>query len=560
MNKKDQEAARIMERITAAENYRRSTFEDNWRDCYRRYRSQPAPRDGGSNIFVPYTFLQQRVTVSRLVESLFARRPLVSVLPRESSDSERAAKIQTLLDWQLSERVNLRKVLGEQTIENLVIYGTAVVYTGWQVTGRKVKKLRQSSRPLLAGGVELPLPSREVVEENQLIYDDPVCQDIPLFDFFCDSQATTVADARFCGHSEYLTRARLQELAEQDGYKINWDELSPVTEICRYGETRADDEREAEDNGSLYLVRHYWEDERHLVFVGDKQLVKEEENPFWHGQKPYDKCCFTYLPGSFYGIGIPEICAMLQDELNTTRNQRIDYNTMALRRMWKLRRGSGLAPRDLIWRQGGVIELNELDDLQEINIQDLPPSSFANEERIKQDMRDATGCHDIIMGVSSANDTATAVTTKDNNASIRFKALCLAIERDLLLPIAEKCMALNQQFLTESRVCRLLGENCGELFEVSPDDLLGDYDVIYCGASPEPAATRERNKQKMLQAYSIACSDPAFKADNKARLALFRKLLEALEIGEVDELMPQAAQQPLNQLQNQLPLKSNLTL
>ena len=106
--------------------------------------------------------------------------------------------------------------------------------------------------------------------------------------------------------------------------------------------------------------------------------------------KPYDKCCYVNLLDDFYGMGIPEALAGLQDELNTARNQRVDYNSMALRRMWKLRRGCGLTARDLVWRQNGVLQVDNMDDIMEINIQGLPADAFANESAIKQDMQDTT--------------------------------------------------------------------------------------------------------------------------------------------------------------------------
>ncbi|MEG1997914.1 MAG: hypothetical protein RR051_05685, partial [Clostridiales bacterium] len=140
----------------------------------------------------------------------------------------------------------------------------------------------------------------------------------------------------------------------------------------------------------------------------------------------------------------------------------------------------GLTHEDLIWRQNGVVQVNEMDDVQEINIQDLPASAFANEDRIKNDMRDATGCHDIIMGLAQADETATTTMTKDNNASILFKTIVSAFERDILVPVAENCISLNQQFLTEERAVRLLNQDAAELFRVSPYEIDGQYDLIYC--------------------------------------------------------------------------------
>ena len=45
----------ILNRIEAAESYRKANFEDRWREDYRLYRSKAQKVEGRSNIFVPYT-------------------------------------------------------------------------------------------------------------------------------------------------------------------------------------------------------------------------------------------------------------------------------------------------------------------------------------------------------------------------------------------------------------------------------------------------------------------------------------------------------------------------
>ena len=231
---------------------------------------------------------------------------------------------------------------------------------------------------------------------------------------------------------------------------------------------------------------------------------------------------------------------------------------MALRRMWKLRRGCGLTARDLVWRQNGVLQVDNMDDIMEINIQGLPSDAFANEAAIKQDMQDTTGCHDILMGLSYANETATTTMTRDNNASLRFKSVITGVVNDLLVPIARKCASMDQQFLSETKMVRILGEDSqyskrGDIRGVGPYEICGEFDLIFCGSSVEPAASKQLNKEKALQAYSLALADPAYQADEQARMRLFRRVLEALEIKDAVSLLPQSAQPGLmnGQLQPQ---------
>ncbi|MBR5430485.1 MAG: hypothetical protein IK116_08190 [Firmicutes bacterium] len=539
-----QEEQRILERISDAEQWRDREYGALWQDCFRRYRSRPEGPREGSNIFVPYTFMQAEVIKARLEESLFAQRPYISALPRAGGDAEQAEKMQLLLDWQLNERMDLPRLISEELAAGVVIYGTAVAYTGWQVRTRRVRRGGWEARPLTdrrgrplldETGAALTAPVQVAQERQEVIYDDPVVANIPLTDFFTDPTADTVEKARFCGHREYVTRETLSDLERQGKYRVDWESLKPLEE------KRPEDSFEPEEAKGLFLLHHYWEDGRHLVFINRQQCVCAEDNPFWHGMKPYDKCCYAPVPGEFYGMGVPELLAGLQDELNTARNQRIDYNSLSLRRMWKLRKGCGLTGRDLLWRQNGVLQVENMDDVQEINVQPLPGDAFAHESGVKQDMQDVTGCYDILMGVSYVNETATTTMTRDSNASLRFKTVVRALIKDLLLPIAAKCLALDQQFLDEERALRLVGRPLDELFRVSPQELLGDYDVIYCGTATESLANRELNKERVLQAYSLALNDPAYLRDDQARMKLFRRALLALGLTDAEELLPQSA-------------------
>ncbi len=535
--------ATIMERIENAEKWRDSNYADLWRDCFRRYCSEPLPRKEGSNIFVPYTFMQCEVIKARLRESIFAERPYIAALPVEAGDTERAANMQLLLDWQMNEQMEFGSLIGESVAANLIIYGTAITYTGWQLKTRKMVEAAVMEKPLLdAKGLPLfddsgqPLTMESIAPEakNVVVYDDPIVVSIPLNDFFVDEEATNIDDARFCGHREYQTKEALEELVMQGKYRIDWQALSE--------QDNADAYFSDEDAKSLYEVHHYWQDDCHMVLLNREQLICDEANPFWHGMKPYDKCCYSSLPDAFYGIGIPEVLAGLQDELNTTRNQRIDYNSMSLRRMWKMRRGCGLTAHDLVWRQNGVLQVENMDDVMEINIQPMPANAFADEASIKQDMQNTTGCHDILMGLSYTNETATTTLARDSNASMRFRAIISLIIRDLLVPIARKCASMNQQFLTNKRLIRLVGEDntpSNDLQGISPYDLIGNFDIIFCGSSMDAAANKQLNKEKALQAYSLALADPAYQADDQARMRLFKRVLEALDIKNATSLLPQ---------------------
>lgn len=548
----------VMQRISTAEQYRKSHYEEEWKNWYRIYRSRLATRNPlGSNIFVPQVMMMTDVIRTRLVQSIFDKRPYVAVLPREEQDSRQAEAVQTLIDWQFSERLDIASLFKDEAVLNLCVFGTAVTHTGWKKKVRRSRRTMTREVPVLdeETGMKLldsltnePILSKEryVGEEEEVVYDDPAVQVINLFDFFVDPPATGIDDARYCGHRELLTRREIEQMQDIAGWKVDFADLEPLSEYedgwsalnGEEGRTYADISEGSKDPMGKYEVHHYWEDDRHVVIIGRKVIALDEQNPYWHGMKPYDKCCYMPEGKSFYGIGIPELTHQLQDELNTVRNQRIDYCSQALRRMWKVRRSSKLEARDLVWRQNGVILLDNMDDVMEIQVAPIPSTAFTDEALIKEDMRYATGCHDILMGVAATDETATTTMTKDNNASIRFKDLVMTISQQLLVPIAQKCVLLDQQFMNEERTVRLLNEGAKEVITVSPYDLEGRFDLIYVGSSIEPMANEEQQREHMIQAYQMLANDQLYVNNPQAKIALMEELLKKLDVKEVDKLLP----------------------
>lgn len=574
--KGEKDHALILRRIEDAENYRNGNFREDWRDWYRRYRSRPAGPREGSNIFVPETFMIVDVIANRTAESLFNTRPYVSVLPRDEEHSENARKVQELLDWQLADIINADRIFSEDIIPTWAVYGTVIVYDAWKTVKRKVKRPYTKQIEVMDEDgnavidVETNAPIMETVytddegkrlvrEEEDVVYDDPVIQHIDLFDFFVDPQASNLEDARYCGHTEYRTKADIRNLEQTAGWKVDWEQVKPVQNKEDGSRSRRDDNGQGDGmDGSaemgtkhgLFKVRHYWELERHLVFV-DEYCALDEGNPYWHGGLPYKRACYVSLPGEFYGVGLPEMLAALQDELNTVRNQRVDYNSMSLRRMWKLRKGCGLTAKDLVWRQNGVLQVENLDDVQEINVQDIPASAFANEEAIKQDMKDVTGCHDILMGLGPADETATTTMTKDNNASIRFKMGCTKLAEDILVPVARDIISMDQQFMTEEKRVVLNQEaplDDGGSDIVTPLDVEGDFDLVYVGSSIDPLANKELTKEKLIQAIQLALQIPAYANAPDKLLNMMLRLLQSMDIKAPDELIPELMP-PMQQMQ-----------
>jgi hypothetical protein len=575
---------KYLQRIEYAEQKRDAVWRDKWLAWYKRYRNvvdmvvdprTKKPRLDRSNISIPYQFTMVETVLPRLVETLFAGRPYVTMkgLPPGTSGGdvrsfvemvkakikpwEDAAKnMETLVDYQMNVPMDIQDIFADG-LKGMCIYGTAVAYTGWRLREREV--IRRERRPVMSGefdpetGEELPMiVSGEIVTDFQEVsvsvkeYDDPEVRFVDLGLFFVDPNATDIDDARYCGHDVYVSKRELEALEEQGVIRVDWKRLSKdsqVNEARNYrmtsiGLPSVDDQDDNGHDDDLYRLTYYWEDDLRVMILNRCQVVAEGPNPYWHKKKPYDKDVYCGVPGEFYGIGIMEITQDLGDELNAERNQRIDYRSMSMRRMFKKRRGANIDPNQLVWRQGGVIDVEKMDDLETLDAPDgALAGSFNQEAMIKQDIRDAVGAHDIVMGAASGG-TATEAMTRDNNASIRFKMIISSVEKRLLLGVARKMVQLNQQFIADIRVLPLFDQDESQWPIITPEDIQGEFHIIASGSNVEPLANKEAFKQRMVELYRIVASDPFYQQFPNKRRNLLQKVFESFDIQDTDDLLP----------------------
>lgn len=563
----------LMNRIEAAENYRDRNYREKWTSWYKLWRNhteQLKGKDGKpvtdrSNISVPYAFTMVETVLPRLVMTLFAGRPYVTVKGVPFSLAEyrsvpeggvkpweaNAKKMQQLLDYQQNTVFNLKSKF-HTGLKILCLYGTTVAYTGWRLSERNI--IRKELLPVadeddkpLTNDDGTPVMDWQPVQISKKEYDDPDVAFLDLGHFYVDSNASDIDDARYAGHIEYLTKPQLQILEEQGLIQVDWKKVASTTKAGAIDESRnyrmsavgipGDPEVDESKNMELYEVHHYWEDDRWAVIINRSYLARDSENPYYHKKKPYDKAVYTEVPKEFYGMGLMEVSEDLQIELNTERNQRIDYRSYSMRRMFSVNRDADINPNELVYRQGGVVHRDKPEDVILLDTKDNNvAASFGEEDRTKQDMKDSTGAQDVVIGTSGGDRSATETMTKDNNASIRFKLIVSEIETDLLVAISRKMMQLNQQFIEDIRLLPLFEDK--EWPEITPEDIQGEFHLIAAGSSTEPLANKEAFKQRMVELYGMVVNDPFMQQYPDKRRNLLKKVFEAFDIHDTSELLP----------------------
>lgn len=572
----------LLNRIESAEKFYENSYKKRFERYYKRYRNivDALTDEKGnlikdrSNISIPQPYTQIETILPRLVESLFASRPYVTLngVPKDIVEWKKykdleekpwdiaASSMQKLLDYQHNIPMDLQDLF-HVGLKTMSLYGTTVAYVGWKYDERKV--IRKALVPVKIAlpdpdtGEEIeqelvdpmtgePVTQLEAQEGLETVYDDNEVKFLDLGNFFVDQDAEDVDDARFCGHKCFMTKEELNSLSEQGALdKIDWKKVEKVDKRNNARDDRMNiaglvtgsENRTQNAEDAQYEVHYYYEDDTCAVIINRSYIAKDGDNPFWHKKKPYVKDVYSKVPGEFYGIGVIEMIEDLHDELNVERNQRIDYRSMSLRRQFTQIRGAQISPANWEYKQFGRILVEDHNDIKQLEVPQIGNDSFNQESVIKQDMKDTTGAQDVVSGMGGGK-TATETMAIDNNSSMRFKLIISSVEKRLLVGISRLMIANNQQFIDSERVLDISNDEGMEFAEITPEDIQGEFRLIASGSSVEPMANKEAFKQRMTELFSIASKDPFYMQFPDLRRALLKKVFEAYDIKDTDNLLP----------------------
>jgi hypothetical protein len=127
-----------------------------------------------------------------------------------------------------------------------------------------------------------------------------------------------------------------------------------------------------------------------FTIAEEKFLLKKRKSPFLHGAYPYIPFHFILCMGEPFGIGIGEILEGLQEEMNTTRNQRMDNINFSINKILKVRKGVYADVKaQFPNRPTAIWEVERMDDAEWVRHPEINSSAFSSEEAIKQAQKHA---------------------------------------------------------------------------------------------------------------------------------------------------------------------------
>lgn len=441
-----------------------SRLKKTWLQLYKNYRiflKQDA-KSWQSKLWIPKTF----TAIEQIASRTTAHNPKFNLKALQSSALQYFTSNQKEIDEALAQN----KLAAEDKTELPVDIPEADVKSSRDVLNAYLsyvfteKKLKQKIRlwdkgRLIYGTYHIKIDTDIVTEKrvrkskddegNEIEIEEEVFKNVlpsintvDIFDFGIHPLETGTVDEAY---AVYHKRDDVSITELDDDTYFNLDKIDEsrskkqplASEEIEKDNIISQDSQSKIDPNSFTLVE-YWgkysktgkpQDEKEYIItvVDGSLLVRFEENTVTdvagNTIRPFVAMHDQPVPGEYYAIGEAEPIMSLQDEINHLRNLRSDFNNSVLYPEWIVRKNSGVNPFNLVHRPNNIIQVGNMADIQPLNKETVPQSSYREEESINRDIQDTTSTTAFAQpGAASAfTDTATGASIRQNEQNTRMR-------------------------------------------------------------------------------------------------------------------------------------------
>lgn len=543
---------RCLEAFTSADAARR-TKEDKWRKYHRSYRSwidaQSVP-GWRSAVPIPYVFS----IIENLVPRMASQLPNFICMPVGPEDVIPAKAMEYKLRWS-AERTNLHLEL-ILAIKSALKFGTGILKSYYEQDFGKayemvpmMQTVSETIEEPEIGPDGMPVSDmdgnpmmvpQEMSRQEPVIdpttgqpvmiaqpyefvkYQGPAATWVDIFDFWPAPDATDVQNARYVIQRSFRELAEVQDMIAQGIYRLppGITEIGQLTtseeedgKEIREDEIGEDDSRGDTTRSPVELLEFWFRHNNTVVTVANRRaVIRAQENPFWHGEKPFVRFVDYLLEGEFWGSGEAEAIEGLQDLANAIVNQRIDNVRLSMDKMFAINTKAIEDERDLVVKPGQLVRISgdylPSEAIMPIDLGEVNGSAFEEAAEVERLIERTSGVSDFTLGTDDEgiNRTATGVSLMTESGNTKIALKVRQMELMALLPLARHWGAIVQQFTDEEEYLRLLGPNGQWLFaSITPDSVQGALDfTIETMSSTQTETVQKEQAITLLQSISGA--------------------------------------------------------
>ncbi len=544
----DSALALVKDRFERARNYRITTQDDVWRRSYNNYRGilDQSLYPWRSKLFIPWSF----TVVETVIPKVFARDPKWRAISRNpmpsaqdepimngdiaQSTADQATVVNSLLSYQWN-RMGMRLKMYDY-IKDSLMYSKAQAKVTWNFQ----MKNKTFMEPVVGKDDKITFEKRV---KSDVENDDPLIEIVDPLDIYIDPDATS---SGYGGNAKFMIQRKtvpLKELQDNPNY-TNTEKLKQTNYEDSYldKQSRFNGATPQQDKHSdLVEVLEYWEKDRLVVLANRQVVLRDSPNPYHHKEIPFVELDDYRDPHRLYGQSELSVIDPLQREINSIRNQRRDYDNLALNPVVRMVPGTLRNPNSAVMAPGSVWMVSDLQSMDVFALPQLQGSSTEIENQTAQDIKMTVAIDEIGIGLLPDNPqrrSATEVVTAQSMAGKRF-AIKIALLEEAVKKMGQLVFALNQQFLDQERMVQIVGERgATEWIQLSPEDIRGQYfiDIETGSMLPKDEIAARQEAVQLLQ-YITPIISPVIKTNPGVILPVIRMVLDTFELPGKQEIL-----------------------
>lgn len=309
-------------------------------------------------------------------------------------------------------------------------------------------------------------------------------------------------------------------------------------------------------------ILHFLQD-GHIVTIANRIKIirdsRKEKKPY-----PFDDPTVSYnyvtVPHEYFGMGIPEILEILQEDKNLIRSQRRENVDVILNKILKIRMG-GIAEEYMdAYRSyaGAKWPVDRMDDVEQMDMTDVTQSSVEEIKQSRWEMEDALSFWGYARGMTPTHREQPTTVQTLQQASFNRPDLSVKItEFSTLRQFAKKVLLLMHEYMSSGQFNDLVeeDEDWGKKFKaLSKDDLMYLYPCQPVGSTvTHIKEIRQQQFQAAFAAIAPLIENPQLMANNIEPFTVnlyraYKTFYDELPIKNVDEILillkKQQQQQP----------------
>ena len=497
---------RASQAYEASTNYMESSVLSQWDTNIDNFRSRNATKDGGKSkkMFRPKTRSAVRAHETALATALFSSNDLVSVEPSDKNNKVQAlsAKLNKALIQHRLDKTIPWFMTSIGAYQDTLTYGLVVSKTYWKYDTKE----SQEFEPAVDDNGQLMRDEEGFVlgvrGQPEVVVDEPVIDLLSPENFRFDPNAdwrNPVKDSPYLIEQIPMYAGDVVARMEKGGDDgktgdPEWREY-PLSQILAAGQdttenkqtriSREGDREDPKDVSSIGEFTPVWvhfnvyrEDGVDMAYytLGTTLLLSDPvplTDIYKHGREVYTIGVSTIEAHRNYPSALIELGSNIQGEINTLADQRYDNVRLVLNKRYFIKRQGNVDLAALANNRpgGGVFVDDPQNDVNVIQTPDVTSSSYAEQDRLNQDMDELMGTFSTstVQSNRAMNETVGGMNLMATGANASQEYIMRTFIETWVEPVLRTLSKLEQYFETDETIMGVAANKAGIPEEAAKD-------------------------------------------------------------------------------------------